>query len=431
MLSLLSTLNERLVQRLAIIPLAALLICSCNSPDAALGIDGGEKHPGGGALTSSTVTRVDLGTLGGASSYAADINGSNTVVGWSQTASRATHAFRWTAGEGMHDLGTLPGDPMSRAVAVLDGAPQDSWQILGMSGDGERWTPVVWSASGSISALPIPLIPTFTTALPTGFNARGDVVGSDANGFQHGWVWSDAGGKYDLSANVAGGSNEGSANAITASGTVLVATRANTCNRTSECWHTYLWTRTAGYNPIGTPDSDPETNVTGLALNETGTVAGWLTRAVGGTMPYRWTQGTGFTLLANYSGAGYGYATAVSSSGTVVGAAFEPVSGSVVASTWLASGAIARLSPEDPNPSVAVAINATGTIAGWAAISNGVNHAVIWKTSSQGSPMVSRAPTSVTATHASTASAPCLVDPRSITSRQSLFACVLKADRQR
>lgn len=422
------------MRRLTVIPFVVLLISSCNTPDAALGVNGiPEKDPAEGALTSTVMTRVDLGTLGGASSYAADINSASTVVGWSETPSGTTHAFRWSSADGMVDLGTLPGDAMSRAVAVLDGAAQGGRQILGVSGDNARWTPVVWSASGSISALPIPLMPSATVTLPNDFNARGDIVGSDAGGFQHGWIWSDTDGKYDLSANIQGGSNEGAASGVNASGLVVLTTRASTCKRTAQCWRAYLWTYATGYHALGTPGSDPEANVTGLGLNETGSVAGWATfGTTNGTIPYRWSAGTGFTLLANYStgSSGYGYGTAVSSSGTIVGASFEPGSGSIVASTWLANGAIVKLSPDDPNPSVAVAISSAGTIAGWAVVSSGVNHAVIWKPSLQASPVVMRAPTSV-AVRLSAASAPCLADPSSITSRQALFTCVVNADRKR
>ena len=430
------------MHRLAILPLIALLVCSCNTTDAALGVAAvSETNPDGGATRSTSVTRVDLGTLGGESSYAADINNSNTVVGWSETSAGTTHAFRWTATDGMVDLGTLPGDAMSRAVAVLDGATQDGAQILGVSGQDGRWTPVVWSASGSISALPIPLIPGFGTALPTGFNAQGVVVGSDAggSGLQQGWIWSQTDGKYNLSANAQGGSNEGAASDVSTSGLVVLTTRASTCVQASECWRTYRWSQAKGYDPLGTPGNDPEANVTGLALNETGTVAGWVSvAAANGSTPYRWDASSGFTLLANYAtgSSSYGYATAVSSNGTVVGADFEPASGSIVASTWLANGTIVRLSPTDPNPSVAVAISNLGTIAGWAAVSNGVNHAVIWKPSSQASPVVNapafgvQVPTAVTA-RATSASASCLADPRPIISRQALFACVVNADRKR
>lgn len=43
---------------------------------------------------------------------------------------RAWHAFSWTQAGGMVDLGTLPGFPYSKAVAVSNG------QVVGWSDDG-------------------------------------------------------------------------------------------------------------------------------------------------------------------------------------------------------------------------------------------------------------------------------------------------------
>ena len=67
-----------------------------------------------------------LGTLGGASSYAASINTSCQVVGGAQTAGGAQHAFPIQNGQ-MTDLGTL-GGPTSGASAI-----NDAGQIAGSS----------------------------------------------------------------------------------------------------------------------------------------------------------------------------------------------------------------------------------------------------------------------------------------------------------
>src|SRR5664279_3467497 len=80
---------------------------------------------------------VDLGTLGGPdttfSDYCSDavgINDPGQIVGWSTTVPSPSglpcdyaelsvpHAFIWTRGRGMQDLGTLPGDTVSIARGI-------------------------------------------------------------------------------------------------------------------------------------------------------------------------------------------------------------------------------------------------------------------------------------------------------------------------
>jgi len=100
---------------------------------------------------------IDLGTLGGDTSRAADINGSGWVVGYSNTPPDETHAFWWTPAGGMVDLGTLPGATASEARAVADTFPF----IVGESGGhGFLWWPTM-AVAGTwrvlVGSIPYPL----------------------------------------------------------------------------------------------------------------------------------------------------------------------------------------------------------------------------------------------------------------------------------
>ena len=425
------------MHRVACLVATAFAFSACSQSDGVSSVNGPPVTDAARGSVTTAYSRVDLGTLGGTSSYAAAINSGGVVVGWSETGAGETHAFRWTASSGMIDLGTLSGAQSSQAVAILDGTLNTGAQILGMSGRDA----VVWSASASISVLPVPLIPAASFAYPQAFNDQGDVVGFDSGGNvgQRAWIWSARDGKSDLSNAVQTASNEGSATAITSEGVALLTTRASTCASNAQCWRTYLWSRAYGVQALGVPQNDTEASVTGLGLNDARTVVGWTQRA-GGVAPYRWNAVAGFTFLAFYSSAKYAYAAGVNASGSAVGAALEPTSGSIVATLWPAGGGIQRLSPDDPNPSVALAINRGGTVAGWAAVARGVNHAVIWLPASQSSKQQSagvtqssnvESPSSIHTDVLAAAPDGCLMQMHTLGSRQALFACVMEADRAR
>jgi len=90
---------------------------------------------------------TNLGTLGGTDSYAAGINSSERVVGYSLNASGLDHAFLWTPGGTggvpgnvqMKDLGTLGGNA-SEAYAINQGG-----QITGYAQNGQNDRAFIYS----------------------------------------------------------------------------------------------------------------------------------------------------------------------------------------------------------------------------------------------------------------------------------------------
>lgn len=134
------------------------------------------------ASSATKITPIDLGTLeGGSYSYALDVNEFGQVVGFSDTADAASHAFLWEKGE-MIDLGTLGGD--TQAVSI-----NNKGQIVGTSNTvtGEPhaflWENGVMTDLGTFDGI---------SSSATGINNRGQIIGyiilQDWSGYKN-FVW--------------------------------------------------------------------------------------------------------------------------------------------------------------------------------------------------------------------------------------------------
>ena len=137
-------------------------------------------------LWDSDGTPFDLGNLGGSvdvslvavGNRATYINNKGQVVGGSTLAGNKTaHAFLWTRDSGMKDLGVLPGDYNSGAIAI-----NERGEAVGVSNDTEGnarafiWRNGLMSDLNSIANADSPLY----LLVAFGINDRGEIVGFGA-----------------------------------------------------------------------------------------------------------------------------------------------------------------------------------------------------------------------------------------------------------
>lgn len=184
--------------------------------------------------TASNGTAI-LGTLsteGVAAPYsrAYDVSADGrSVVGESSTAAplQQRAAFRWTADEGMVDLGELPTRPYTNYSAA-HGVSADGSVVVGQAQGEHTWEPFRWTASGGMQSLdgfpnPNPDLPGYHPGYAYDVSSDGEVIVGWGVGESMGHDavrWTADGGAVWLDGFPTGYHSE--AHAVSADGTVVV-----------------------------------------------------------------------------------------------------------------------------------------------------------------------------------------------------------------
>jgi probable HAF family extracellular repeat protein len=336
------------------------------SYDVAVLTSGGKKGIGL-ELFVVTYHLIDLGTLGGVHSEAHGINSQGQVVGWSETASGAHHAFLWTAATGMQDLGTL-GGTRSDANDV-----NDNGQVVGTATNAAgSMRGFIWTAAGRMRELS-----TFGGSYAQAFavNAVGDVggqiTGVTGKTYPIAAIWTGA--TYEevegtsWSYGVAGLNDVGQA---AAAGDVGGHARPFFYTRTAAGW-------TKVEIPAGQLDAQPRGTV-----NNAGQVVGYFRRLDGGISGFVWSAAGGLHSLPSLVPGGRVDPYDINGASVVAG--FVEGTNSVIEqpAVWTPTvdgGWTLQVLPAgDNNEGIAFAVNERGDVAGWVHRPGAARHAAIW-----------------------------------------------------
>lgn len=393
---------------------------------------------GGGELAGTRWVVKDLGTLGGAESYAAAINSKGQVVGWAETKKGKTHPFLWRGGR-LTDLGTLDytsawatgindrGQVVGRVLTVGgeegdESAPRGFlWQRGSMTelwGDHDKFADeaaysevraingqgqiVGWAHADSsdnpyashamLWRAPVARPPAYLLGLDLSrkqddqaeayaVNERGQVVGESQRTYKpptRATLWEN--GKLTYLGTLPG-RRASKAAAINDRGQVV----GDSFNQVGEYGErraevrAFLWQKRK-MSDLGTLDGLRHSSA--VAINERGQVIGWSAPALGEDerLPpkpraFIWQNGK-LTDLGTLGGAS-AIPFAINDRGQVVGQS-QTRDGRWHAFVW-ETGRMTALPTLGGKVSAALAINDEGWIVGWSRTPKDVKHAVLWQ----------------------------------------------------
>jgi probable HAF family extracellular repeat protein len=314
----------------------------------------GSSMAAGYFYNGSTVQNI--GTLGGGEVLANDLNDVGQIAGRSTNGFGIEHAFVWSAGGGMLDLGVLPGASESAAAAI------NNVGVVTGTSDGVPVQPphaFRWSLASGIEDLGA-----FTTGLTgesfgSALNDAGLIAGTatTASDDRQAFAWTRTSGlvnidtlnSYDSLVVAVGAKGEVAGNHIASTASFL--------------YHPFLWRPGAGMVDLGTTGG---TEAFVIAMTPRLHMAGVIDLADGTQRAMSWTPATGMRRLGTFGGPS-SRAIDVNARGQLVGYA-DNKAGDMRAFVWTAKHGMLDLNkylrhaPPGLVLDDAVAINDSGTI---------------------------------------------------------------------